>query len=282
MNPLRRHTITWPSLCAISIVIHGDTEKSRRRDNMTDGLELVEQAVVPESAASSEPVDDMLPRETVSKIVERERLKAFEKGKQEALMELQQQQDVPIQAPLQQPQQAQAPQQQAQTFGGMPQMTPEQVQKMIAEQAPQALQAHVQQLQQDQMVNSFVSKMQAAEQKYPGLEAELNRLNYNDPRMHSFIQLANGMENTGDIMKEVIDNPSKMESLLNAAFNQPYQAQKMLSSLSESIKTNQTALAQDAQARDPMSQLKPSTSAGMADSNAMSVNDLRKMLSRRK
>ena len=82
-------------------------------------------------------------------------------------------------------------------------------------------------------------------------------------------------------MKEVIDNPTKMESLLNMAYNQPYQAQKALASLSESIKVNQNALAQEAQARDPMSQLKPSASAGLIDGNAVSVRDLRKMLSKR-
>ena len=123
----------------------------------------------------------------------------------------------------------------------MQQMSQADIERMIAEKAPLALQQHVQKLQQDQMVNTFVNKMQLAEQQHPGLEAELNNLNYNDPRIHAFIAMANQMENTGDIMKEVLDNPTKMESLLNMAHNQPYQAQKALKSLSDSIKTNQTA-----------------------------------------
>lgn len=245
---------------------------------MTDSLENVEQAeIVPEQEPQGEPENDMLPKATVSKIVERERQKAFEKGKKEALMELQQQQQAqePVAQQAQQPV-AQPVQQQAQGMGGMPQMSPADIERMIAEKAPQALQAHVQQLKQDQMVNTFVSKMQAAEQKYPGLEEDLNKLNYNDPRMHAFIEMANMAENTGDIMKEVLDNPTKMESLLNMAYNQPHLAQKALASLSESIKTNQTALAQDAQARDPMSQLKPSQNVGL-DNSSMSVTDFRKM-----
>ena len=243
---------------------------------MTESLENIEQPeIVPESEPQSEPVNDMLNKATVSKIVERERLKAYEKGKKEALMELQQQQ-----APMQQEQapvqsQAQAPQQ-GQSLGGMQQLSPADIERMISEQAPQALQAHVQRLQQDQMVNSFVSKMQAAEQKYPGLEAELNNLNYDDPRMHKFIALANQSENTGDIMKEVLDNPTKLENLLNMSYNQPHLAQKALMSLSESIKTNQQALAEEAQARNPLSQLKPSQNTGM-DNGAMSVSDFRKM-----
>jgi thioredoxin-like negative regulator of GroEL len=162
----------------------------------------------------------------------------------------------------------------------MPQMSQADIERMIAEKAPLALQQHVQKLQQDQMVNTFVQKMQAAEQQHPGLEQELNNLNYNDPRMHSFIAMANQMENTGDIMKEVLDNPSKMESLLNMAYNQPYQAQKALKSLSDSIKTNQTAKDEEVRARDPMSQIKSSTTSGNSEKSQhdMSQEDLRRLL----
>ena len=195
-------------------------------------------------------------------------------------MELQQQQpqQVEQQAPAQQP----VNNGQAVGLGGMQQMTPEQVERMIAEKAPQALQQHVRQMQKDQMVNTFVQKMQAAEQKYPGLEAELNNLNYDDPRIHSFIAMANGMENTGDIMKEVLDNPNKMESLLNMAHNQPYQAQKAMKSLSDSIKTNQTAKAEEATARDPLSQVKSSTTAGVENQHDMSVKDIQRLLFRKR
>ncbi len=243
------------------------------------GIEQPELAEVSEAPAV--PDDDIqkpvFNKIQVADVVKREKAKAYERGKREALMELQQQQQAPApdQQQMQQQQPAQAPQQ-AQGLGGMQQMSQSDIERMIAEQAPQAVQAHVQQLQQDQMVNSFVSKMQVAEQKYPGLEADLNNLNYQDPRMHKFIAMANGMENTGDIMKEVLDNPTKMESLLNMAYNQPHLAQKALTALSDSIKTNQDALAQETQARDPLSQIKPSQNAGM-DNGAMSVNDFRKM-----
>ena len=77
-------------------------------------------------------------------------------------------------------------------------------------------------------------------------------------------------------MKEVLDNPTKLENLLNMASNQPHLAMKALSSLSDSIKTNQQALAEESQARNPLSQLKPSQNVSM-DNGAMSVNDFRKM-----
>ena len=245
---------------------------------MTEDLEDVIQDVEPVTDAEpqAEEPKKSFTSDVVKKVVEREKAKAFERGKREALMELQQQQ-----AP-QAPEQQQAAQQPPQggSLGGMPQMSQADIERMIAERAPLALQQHVQKLQQDQMVNTFVQKMQLAEQQHPGLEQELNNLNYNDPRMHSFIAMANQMENTGDIMKEVLDNPSKMESLLNMAHNQPYQAQKAMKSLSDSIKTNQTAKDEEVRARDPMSQIKSSTTSGNSEKSQhdMSQEDLRRLL----
>ena len=236
---------------------------------MTEINEIVEQGVSPdlEPQAESQANNDMLSKTTVSKIVERERLKAFEKGKQEAIMELQQQQMQQEQAPVQQP--VAAPQQ----LGGMAQLSAADIERMIAEKAPQMLQEHVNNLKTEQMVNSFVSKMQAAEAKYPGLEAKLNDLDYNS--MAPLVSLANDMENTGDIMKELLDNPMKMANLLTLQYTQPMLAKRAMTELSNSIRTNQEALAQEKQAQDPMSQLKPSN-AGM-DNSAMSVQDFRKM-----
>ena len=237
---------------------------------MTEEIENVDQGVEPPAEAPGEAAGDMLDKSTVSKIVERERLKAYAKGKQEALMELQQQQQAPQEtAPMQQ--QAQAPQQ----LGGMQQMSPADIERMIAEKAPQMLQQHIQNMKNEHMTNSFVSKMQAAEAKYPGLEAKLNALDYEDPAMIKIVELASNMENTGEIMKEILDHPAKMGHLLNLN-RQPQYLQQAMMELSNSIKTNQDALAQEKQAQDPMSQLKPSTSAGM-DNSAMSVSDFRKM-----
>lgn len=205
----------------------------------------------------------------LSDVVKRERQKAFEKGRLEAMQEFQ----------AQQQQQQQEPQQGG-SLGGMQQFSQADIERMIQEHATKATQEHIQrqlsEMKQQQMVNSFVQKMQVAEQQYPGLEQELNQLNYNDPRIHSFIGMVNDFENTGEIMKEVLDNPYKLSQILSDIQDQPYLAQKNLQKLSASIKQNQQAKMEEAQARDPYSQLKPSTSAGMDNGN-MSVADYRKM-----
>lgn len=219
------------------------------------------------------PDDDMqapvFNRIQVADVVKREKQKAFEKGRLAAMQELQaQQQQAPEQAP------------QASNLGGMQQFSQADIERMIQEQATRATQEHIQgqlaELKQQQMVDSFVQKMQVAEQQYPGLEQELNQLNYNDPRIHSFIGMVNNMENTGDIMKEVLDNPHKLSQILSDIQEQPYLAMKNLQKLSGSIKQNQAAKVEEAQARDPYSQLKPSVNAGM-DNSDMTVADFRKM-----
>lgn len=252
---------------------------------MTEELEIVEQASNPEQAPQGEPDNDMLSKATVSKIIERERQKAFEKGKQEALMEqMQNQQPMqPEAAASEQPPVAQPIQRQSQGLGGMaPQMSQEQIEQLIMQKAPEALMHQVNELKQKSMIESFVTKMQAAEQQYPGLEEKLNKLNFQDPAMHSLIEMSNNLENTGDVMNELISNPQKMIQVLAGIRDQPFLGQETLRSLSNSIKQNQQAAAENAQAREPSEQLKPSVSAGMADRDALSVRDLQKMLSKRR
>lgn len=227
--------------------------------------EVKEQETAPEDDLQA-PVFNRI---QVADVVKREKQKAFEKGRLAAMQELQAQQ-----------QQQQAAPQQASSLGGMAQLSQADIERMIQEQATRATQEHIQsqlaELKQQQMVNSFVQKMQVAEQQYPGLEQELNQLNYNDPRIHSFIGMVNDMENTGDIMKEVLDNPHKLSQILSDIQDQPYLAMKNLQKLSASIKQNMAAKSEEAQARDPYAQLKPSPTAGM-DNGSMSVSDFRKV-----
>jgi hypothetical protein len=225
---------------------------------MTEDLAETELQDTPLEEAESETADDdyqapVYNKMQVQDVVKREKQKAYEKGRRAAMMEQQEQQ---------------------QSLGGMSTPSREEIQKLIAEQAPQLLQDHVNEMQAKHTVNSFVNKMQVAEQKYPGIQEKLNELDYNT--ITPLIKMANDMENTGDIVNELISNPMKMGNLLALLYAQPKMAQKAMNDLSASIKTNEDAKAQEAQAKDPMSQLKPSQNAGM-DDGSMSVSDLRKM-----
>ena len=239
---------------------------------MTEELQADDQGEVLEEPVGTVDNDDQKPvfnKIQMSDVVRREQQKAYEKGKREALMELQQQEA------QQEQQQTAAPQNQApSSLGGMAQMSPDDIRRMIAEQAPQVLHDHVQELQTRQAVDSFVSKMQAAEQRYPGLESKLNDLDFST--LAPVIKMANEMENTGDIMAELLDNPQKMGNLMTLVYAQPKLALRQMIELSNSIKQNQDAIAQDKSAKEPLSQIKTSSTAGM-DSGSMSVSDFQKM-----
>jgi hypothetical protein len=229
------------------------------------------------SDAVEEKADDRLDRKTVSKIVERERQKAYEKARREAMMEQQAMQEGQAQA---QPQATQSP-----NLGGM-NVSPEQLQSMIAQQVsqnlPQHLQEHIQGIQTQHLVNSFTEKMQAAEARHPGLNDKLNKIeDYSG--ITPIIQMANNMENTGDIMAELLNNPGKMGSILSLTqAGQRQYAQQMMHDLSNSIKVNQEAVAKEKQAQDPIAQLKSSSMTTGMDDKDLSVMDLRKMLSQRR
>lgn len=243
-----------------------------------DNAEMLEPVLNGEEEVSDEteaPKEERtFDNKTVQLIVKRERNKAYEKGMRDKAMQMQQE--------MQQPQtEEQAPQGgQQQSLGGMPQMSQEQMKQLMAQEMPHHLEQYVNKVKNDQAVESFVSKMRAAEEKYPGLEAKLEKYDYSHGNgMTDLILAANQLENTADIIKEITDNPNKMANLLILAKQQPFAMQEAMQKLSGSIKQNQDAIEAEQVSKDPMSRLKPSANAG-ADNGAMSVADFRKMFSR--
>jgi hypothetical protein len=245
--------------------------------------ELKEQVQDTGAGAQADEINDNDDRrftpEIVTKIVQRERAKAYEKGKREALMDMQQQPAQEAQAtsavPAAQPSLPNQPQQ----IGGMNQLSPDQIRQMIAQEAPKALQEHVKSVQQQALVNSFVSKMQAAETKYPGMEQKLNELDFST--IAPLIQHIDKMENTADIMHELIENPMKMGNLVSLFYSQPKLAEKAIKNLSSSIRMNDDAKQAEKSVNEPFSQEKPSLNAGKDDGN-MSVSDFKAMFKKQR
>lgn len=248
-------------------------------------MDNLEKEIQGENVPEIEPVEDapksdnsdMLSKNVVSKIIERERRKAsekaYEKGKREALMEINNESNPEAQAPGDQ-----QPPQQSQNLGGMQQLTQADIERLIAEKAPQLLegklQEKAQEFQRKQMVDSFVNKISAASEKYPDLEGQLNELDYSS--LSPVIEMATSLDNTAEIMKELLDHPEKMGNLIGLSHAQPSLARKRMADLSNSIKVNEKAQADEREAKEPMSQLKPSSNAG-ANGSDMSVTDMRKI-----
>lgn len=237
--------------------------------------------VLDESIDISEPIQDtgvideeqkpVFNKIQMSEVVRREREKAYEKGKREAMLELQPKQENITSTDVQPPLSSPHPQN---SLGGMPQLSQEQIREMIAQEAPKAFQAHLHKATQENAVNSFANKMTAAEEKYPELAQKLNDLDYDT--FAPIALMANDMENTADIMNELTGNPMKIGNLLALLQHQPKLAFKAMHDLSNSIKKNQDAHSQEQSIRSPIGQLKSSKPAGIDDSS-MSVADFRKI-----
>ena len=158
-------------------------------------------------------------------------------------------------------------------MGGMPQMSHDDVRRMIAEQAPQHMQQHLQQQATNRQAEGFVQKMKAAEAKHPGLEAKLEKLDWT--HMGPVIRLIDNAANPGDIMRELLDNPMKMGNIVTLAHTQPHLAQQAIGELSSSILQNTNAKNQEAQSSEPLDQITPSN-VGSDTGSKGSIRDFKR------
>jgi hypothetical protein len=203
----------------------------------------------------------------LNSIVGREKVAAREKSKQEALAELRQSM---ASQPEQQYAQNQMPNANIaqQSLGGMPAVS----EQMIRQLASQEVQRLVENANAERFVKDFYTKIDAAQDEYPGLKESLNDMNL--VKNSHIVMMANGFENTAAIMDELRNNPAKME-LISSIFNNqsPANAHKEMQKLAQSIKANKEAeLAPSAKA--PLSQIKPSPVG--TDGGKMTVSDYRK------
>lgn len=245
---------------------------------MTVDIQAQDLQGMPQDAAIGQQVlaDDQKPlynKVQVSDVVKRERDKAYEKGRRDREVELH---SNSIQNPMQ-PQ----PSSQMNVSPQGQQLSPDAIKEMINREAPKAIQDHVRALQVQQTANQFAQKMEAAEAKYPGLREKLNKLDYSTAA--PVVQLANNMDNSADVMHELIENPMKMANMITLAYSQPNVAQSAMQSLSQSIKQNEAAKkANENQANDPLNPITPSANTGMDNGAPKTVSDFRKMFRRRR
>jgi hypothetical protein len=213
------------------------------------------------NSPAQQPAEKLLRQSEVNELVGSVKHSSYEKGKQDALAEWQKQQSAT---------------QQNSTVNnsvntGLTQAT------LTAEQRD-ALKKEVtgeiqQQMQTDQLVNQFALKMNAGMQKHTDFEKTVTSLQLqNIPHL---VRLANGFENTADIMYDLGKNPSKISNLTVLAQLNPQLAYEEMQRLSDSIKKNETAVANQQNVREPLSQIK-SSNVGSGNGGKLSVSELRK------
>lgn len=133
------------------------------------------------------------------------------------------------------------------------------------------MQAQVRGAIAQQIVNDFVGKMEAGKGKYEDFDQKVGSLDLRS--IPQIVQLANGTDNTADVVYDLANNPYKVATLLTLAEKSPHLAQTEMARLSRSIKTNEEAV-RAAAPKEPLSQIKPSATTG--DGSAMSVASMRR------
>lgn len=220
------------------------------------------EVVTEQATQEAAPVQEkMLPQSQVNKIVAREAKQAAEKARREAQMEYEK---------LQTHKAVEEQQQSASQMGGIPQMTPQQIEQHIM----QAAHRMSTQMTADKMAKDFESKIQAEIESDPDFGDVYDSMNI--AAHPELVIWMNGMDNSAKVVKELGHNPAKFAHILMLAKSgMPQLAQKELGKIHDSIKTNQAALNQP-KSKEPLDQLSPS-SIGRDNGENLSVSDYGKM-----
>lgn len=242
-----------------------------------------EQAELKDQVAQAEQQEPekMLSQSEVNKLVGKlksdERQKAYDKARREIMAELENQQVSPPQNQQAQP---------MGNMGGMPQLNADQVRQMIAEETSKQNQVMREQYQQQQLqdhmnkiASSFIQKMESGKAKHPDFEAKIAELNL--PSLPEIVELAEGVDNTADVMMDLANNPHKIGNMLMTFSRNKNLARKSMADLSASIKNNEAAK-NIKMPGDPLQKIQSSANANsnLGDGLDVSVADLQKFFSK--
>lgn len=123
------------------------------------------------------------------------------------------------------------------------------------------------------VANNFLTKMAQGRERFEDFDKVTEKLN--PQKFPQLVYLVAGLDNTAEVMYELVKNPSKFVTINSLAKEDPKFAQAELQSLSASIKSNQQAQseAEGQQANAPLDRLQPSRVAG--SNGKMTIGDLR-------
>lgn len=144
----------------------------------------------------------------------------------------------------------------------------QQMQAESEERAKQELEAEASRIAQ-----SYRSKMSSGKDAYEDFDDVM--ADFNPQAFPNLVLLASQMDNTPDVMYELMNNPAKFGTIAVLSERDPQAAQRMLSRISQSIQANKQAKAEQKQVPEPISRL--SSSKTGQDDGSLSVRDFKKM-----
>ena len=217
-------------------------------------------AVVPNEVAQSEKI---LPQERVNALVGEAKSKGYQKGYQEALA-----------AMGHKPAEAHTPAsaQNTQDIAGIVQR---EMAKQQQQQAEAMRQAQVE-AEGKRIINELQQKVAMAQGKHDDFDDVTKQVDFT--QVPEVLHYANLVDNGGDVLYDLAKNPAKIATLRGLP---PSLAAMEVRRMSESIKANESAVANPPNLRDRPSQIKSSPVQTVSDGN-MSVSDFRASLRAKK
>lgn len=236
-------------------------------------------APVQTGTVETQKQDKVFYQDDVNKLIGKIRQETREQTRREALQEMQLQQFTQPQQAAQ-PAQQQVQQQTQQAPVQQPQQPPQQ--NYLTEENARQMFAHELERQRQQAIATqiayeFNNKLNLGAAKYADYEEKVAPLRqvFNNGQLLPLVYLANGVENTADVMYDLAQNPQKIANIVSLAQQAPILAQQAINQVSQSIKLNESA-AQQKTAAEPLSQIRPSTTG--TNDGSMSVKDYRRLL----
>lgn len=209
----------------------------------------------PTESPKEQPVEKVFSQSETNAIAAKEARKAAERAEARVRAE--------YESRMQQQSQEAIPQ----SVGGMPQLSTEEIQRMIRQEAYTMSQQH----QAKQIEQNWLAAMEAERIADPDF-ADLYEAIGIEAQPHLILAMA-GMENKAQVVKDLAKNPSKYANILTLANGgSPRLAQLELNKLSESIKANEAAKKQP-KVDAPLSTIRASNIGG--DDGKFSTTDFR-------
>lgn len=125
----------------------------------------------------------------------------------------------------------------------------------------------------DGIVNSYKSKMATGKDSYEDFDDVM--ADFNPQAFPNLVYLVSTMDNTPQVMYELMKNPSKWATVAVLSERDPAAAKKQLERIGMSIKANEQAKAEEQNVPSPLNRLSSSTTG--QDNGERSIRDLKKM-----
>lgn len=175
--------------------------------------------------------EKMLSQSEANRLIGREKASAYDKGYQDAVSESLKTTNTQHVQPVVQ-----------QQVGGIPQMTEDQIRKMISEEhakVEQRIIAQQNEARAAEVVNTLMQKVEAAKAKTPDVEQKLAAMGIGN--MPELLSLSVGYENSINMLLHLGENPLLLANILTLSRVNPSFANQEMRKLSESIKRNNSS-----------------------------------------